>query len=211
VAPFTVGCIVSHSTVNSSELGKYLHENANDQTHDTTYCEDKETFSTVLRSLDSLIKDASTTPLLLDFHGNHVGSTDGNLSLLAMGLATHTYLVDARLLDAEIPRLAPYLQDRNLTKMVWDGRLGYAELWHRYKIRVENVLDLQLVYVQEKYDCLRRKCVLLSGKTGAMRERKLLSPAAVEDDSKCNRRGNVSNLSAPFVVISVMGRKTIVH
>jgi len=163
---------------------------------DSIYCKDEATFCTLLRNLDSLINDGPAHgggPLLLDFHGKHLGSTDGDLSLLVLGLPSKTYIVDAIVLDGEIPRLRTYLQDRRVRKFVWDGRSGYAELWHRYSIRLENVLDLQLVYLHEKYDASQRKCLLLHGKTVALREKQLLSPTAVESDLNRTCRDNCSN------------------
>jgi len=89
-------------------------------------------------------------------------------------------VVDAIALEGSIPKLATYLQSRTIQKVVWDGRLGYSELWHRYAIRLENVLDLQLVYLHEKFDVTLRKCIPLSGKLAALKEKGLLSPEAVE-------------------------------
>jgi len=122
--------------------------------------------------------------ILLDFQGTYLGNTDGDLSLLLLGLPTKSYVVDAIALEDRLPKLSPFLQSRKLRKVVWDGRLGYSELWHRYGIRLENVLDLQLVYLHEKYDLSQRKWVYLSGRTIAMREKNLLSPVAVESDLK---------------------------
>lgn len=108
------------------------------------------------------------------------------MSLLQIGLPNKTYIVDAIALDKSIPRLAPFLQNRNLCKIMWDGRLGYSELYHRYAIRLENVLDLQILYLRERYDFSQRKSIPLSGKLAAIREKNLLSPAVVESELKRN-------------------------
>lgn len=147
---------------------------------DTIYCNDENTFSELLRSLEAV----TVEPILLDFQGKTLGSTDGDLSLLQIGLPTKTYVVDAVALDGIIPKLAPYLQSRAIRKVVWDGRLGYSELWHRYGIRLENVLDLQLVYLHERYDFTERKCIPLSGKLSALKEKNLLSEDLVEIELK---------------------------
>ena len=131
-----------------------------------------EVWSPLSNDLDAMI--------FLEFQGKGLGSTDGNLSLLQIGLTSKTFIVDAIALDDNIPRLASFLQNRNIRKIVWDGRLGYSELWHRYAIRLENVLDLQLVYLHERYDVTQRKSIPLSGKLTAIKEKKLLSPAAIE-------------------------------
>jgi hypothetical protein len=118
--------------------------------------------------------------MFLEFQGKGLGSTDGDLSLLQIGLPSKTFVVDAITLDDNIPRLASFLQNRNIRKIVWDGRLGYSELWHRYAIRLENVLDLQLVYLHERFDVTQRKSVPLNGKLTAIKEKKLVSPVAIE-------------------------------
>jgi 3'-5' exonuclease len=147
------------------------------------YCDDDKTFSELVRNLES-IDDEPNPMILIDFHGKGLGSKDGNLSLLQIGLPSKTYVVDAITLTAEIPRLRPFLQDRNIRKIVWDGRLGYSELWHRYGIRLENVLDLQLVYLHEKYDVTLRNSIPLSGRMAAIKEKKLLSAVVVESELK---------------------------
>jgi len=94
-------------------------------------------------------------------------------------------------LSSNIPHLAPFLQSRKLRKVVWDGRLCYAELWHRFSIRLENVLDLQLVYLHGKYDFTQRKCFPLSGKVTAIKDQKLLPQAGVEIEQKRRRSHNI--------------------
>ena len=106
------------------------------------------------------------------------------MSILQIGVPTTTFVVDAIALNEQIPLLAPFLSDRNIQKIVWDGRLGYSELWHRYEIRLQNVLDLQLMYLHDRYDVSIQKCVPLSGKLTAIKEKKLLSPAVVEIELK---------------------------
>lgn len=147
---------------------------------DIVFCNDESTFSELLRSLEAV----TVEPVLLDFQGKSLGSTDGDLSLLQIGLPTKTYVIDAIALEGSIPKLAAYLQSRTIQKVVWDGRLGYSELWHRYAIRLENVLDLQLVYLHERFDVILRKCIPLSGKLSALREKSLLSPDSVEVELK---------------------------
>ena len=77
---------------------------------------------------------------------------------------------------------------------MWDGRLGYSELWHRYGIRLENVLDLQLVYLHERYDVTQRKCVPLNGKVTAIKEKKLLSLTAVENEQQSMNSFDLTNV-----------------
>ena len=122
--------------------------------------------------------------MLLAFQGKGVGNVGGTLSLLEIGLPSKTFIVDALAFHDDMGRLAPFLQSRNIRKVVWDGRLGYAELWHRYAIRLENVLDLQLVYLHDRYDLSVRKSVGLTGKMGAIRQKDLLPVEMSENDLK---------------------------
>jgi len=137
----------------------------------------------LLRSLES-VQMKPDAMILLDVHGKGVGSSGGDLSLLQLGLDSKTFMIDVVALHKDIPRLFPFLQSRSIRKVVWDGRLAYSELWHRYGICLENVLDLQLVYLHEKYDETQRKCIPLSGKTTAIKDKKLLSIAEVESEVK---------------------------
>lgn len=129
--------------------------------------------------MESLSSDPDPM-MFLEFQGKGLGSTDGDLSLLQIGLTSKTFIVDAIAFDDNIPSLASFLQNRNIRKIVWDGRLGYSELWHRYAIRLENVLDLQLVYLHERFDVTQRKSIPLNGKLTAIKEKKLISQVAIE-------------------------------
>ena len=122
--------------------------------------------------------------MLLDFYGKKLGCTGGDLSILQIGLPKKTVVVDVIAVEDDIPRLSPFLQNRSIQKIVWDGRLGYSELWHRYDIRLENVLDLQLVYLHDRYDGTQQKSIPLSGKVSAIREKKLLSSIFLENELK---------------------------
>jgi hypothetical protein len=155
----------------------------------------------LLQRLDILVEPI---PLLLDFQGKDLGNKDGQLSLLIFGLPDKTYIVDTVALSAEIPRLAPILQSRKLRKVVWDGRLGYSELWHGFGIRLENVLDLQLVYLHGKYDVTQRNGIPLSGKMTAIKDKKLLSPAGVEIEQKSTSQLTMLTKDA---VVSISSKK----
>ena len=131
------------------------------------------------------------------------------MSIIQIGLPAKTYIIDAIALDAQIPMLAPFLSDRNIRKIAWDARLGYSELRHRYKVRMQNVLDLQLVYLHERYDVSAQKCVPLSGKLTAIKEKKLLSPAAVEIELKSTPPIGVAHLRTIRTEQGQMERQTV--
>jgi len=147
------------------------------------YYDDEGELSEVISALQVMEK-AGDGNMLLAFHGKGVGNVGGNLSLLQIGLPSKTFIVDALAFHDDMGRLAPFLQSRNILKVVWDGRLGYAELWHRYGIRLENVLDLQLVYLHDRYDLSARKSVGLTGKLGAIRQKDLFPMETSESDLK---------------------------
>src|SRR5436190_13735599 len=137
--------------------------------------------------------------MLLEFHGKGIGSIGGDLSVLQIGLTTKAFIVDAIALNDDIPRLTSFLQNRNIRKIVWDGRLGYSELWHRYAIRLENVLDLQLVYLHERYDVTQRKSIPLNGKMTAIKEKKSFSPAALEKELNSMSCKSLANTRASIL------------
>jgi hypothetical protein len=155
-------------------------------------------FAELLEDLERLVTDPAAF-ILLDFQGKAIGSTNGDLSILQIGLPLKTYIVDAITTPEDINKLGLFLRDRKLRKVVWDGRLGYSELWHRYGIRLENVLDLQLVYLHERYDVTQRKCVPLNGKVTAIKEKKLLSLTAVENEQKRMNAFDLINIRTPRV------------
>jgi len=84
--------------------------------------------------------------------------------------------------------------------------LGYSELWHRYSIRLDNVLDLQLVYLHERFDTSQRKSFPLSGKITALKERNLISPAEVEVELDSI---SPSSSFVSFTFIDLIGRHDI--
>jgi|SRR5579859_137294 len=153
------------------------------QSPDSVYCTTEEALVELLRNLEELEHKADAF-VLVDFHGKDLGSGNGSLSLIQFGFPDKSFIVDAVTLQPELHRLSPFLQGRKLQKVVWDGRLGCAELWHSFKIRMENVLDLQLVYLHEKYDVTSRKGIPLSGRMTALREMKLLPLSAIDVEQK---------------------------
>lgn len=91
--------------------------------------------------------------VFLDCEGRNLGCADGALSLISIGSphAAEVYLFDV----LSLPRDALQLLFNSLlsltstarakTKVVWDGRMDYAELFFSYGCPIENVLDLQLI------------------------------------------------------------------
>ncbi|KAL5514914.1 hypothetical protein ACEPAG_2230 [Sanghuangporus baumii] len=154
--------------------------------------------------------------VFLDCEGRDLGCAPGALSLISIGSphAAEVYLFDVltlprdslQLLFNSIFSLAP--SARAKTKVVWDGRMDYVELFYSYSCPIENVLDLQLVDIisrdkrgetEHKRLCrfvrktfpmfevrklqLEEVCVL-NGMDGAMREHKI-DGVEMKNGKKC--------------------------
>jgi exonuclease 3'-5' domain-containing protein 1 len=97
---------------------------------------------------------ASSGYLIVDCEARELGMVGGALSLISIGTARAEQVF---LFDALSPALAPgsagasavlgLLERITKPKVVWDGRMDYVELLATYGIRMQNVLDLQLVEV----------------------------------------------------------------
>ncbi|KAH8112410.1 ribonuclease H-like domain-containing protein [Phellopilus nigrolimitatus] len=93
--------------------------------------------------------------LILDCEGRDLGCANGALALLSIGTphASHIYLFDVLALPHRSLQilfnavLSHTAAARGKTKVVWDGRMDYVELFYSYSCPIENVLDLQLVDV----------------------------------------------------------------
>ncbi|KAL5498053.1 hypothetical protein ACEPAH_2984 [Sanghuangporus vaninii] len=91
--------------------------------------------------------------VFLDCEGRDLGCAPGALSLISIGTphAAEVYLFDVltlprdslQLLFNSILSLTP--SARAKTKVVWDGRMDYVELFYGHSCPIENVLDLQLI------------------------------------------------------------------
>ncbi|KAJ3554005.1 hypothetical protein NM688_g3324 [Phlebia brevispora] len=90
--------------------------------------------------------------LILDCEGHDLGRAGGCVTLVCVGtpLAEHIFLFDVispHLSRYDIDALLNLFNDRNILKVVWDGRMDYLELWSTYGVSLENVLDLQVAEV----------------------------------------------------------------
>ena|SRR6266496_485409 len=85
--------------------------------------------------------------ILLDTESKDLGSPNGQLSLIQLGVGTTTYLVDIVKFPSAIRMLKSYLESPRLRKYVWDGRSDYSEVRHGHGITLNGVVDLQLVHI----------------------------------------------------------------
>ena len=105
---------------------------------------------TALRShIDQIIASfTSKKPFIfLDCEGRELGSRNGELALIQIGIGKAIYLVDVIAFSEAVPMLKKYLEDPDLLKYVWDGRSDYSELRHGHGITLQGLVDLQLVYI----------------------------------------------------------------
>ncbi|TFK84655.1 hypothetical protein K466DRAFT_526996 [Polyporus arcularius HHB13444] len=128
------------------------------QTSPYTLCDTYEAASLAAEELS-----ASST-LIVDCEGRDIGMPDGALSIIAIGDATASkiFLFDVlALTDPADPLLAPLrslLRRPDITKLMWDGRADFTEIAEAYGVRMEGVLDLQLVEVAQRWRRKRKGC-----------------------------------------------------
>ncbi|EJD01980.1 uncharacterized protein FOMMEDRAFT_157145 [Fomitiporia mediterranea MF3/22] len=111
-----------------------------------TICTTEESVSKAVEVL------ADAEYIILDCEGRDLGSASGALSLISLGTphASDIFLFDILLLPHHalqilfnaVLSLTPAARAK--TKVVWDGRMDYSELFFSYTCPIENVLDLQL-------------------------------------------------------------------
>lgn len=93
--------------------------------------------------------------LILDCEGNNLGRAGGCVTLICAGtpFAEHIFLFDllsTTITPRDIYSLLQILADRNVLKIVWDGRMDYLEIFTSYGIVLDGVLDLQVVEVASR-------------------------------------------------------------
>ncbi|KAI0717816.1 ribonuclease H-like domain-containing protein [Cerioporus squamosus] len=112
-----------------------------------------DTYESASQAADQL---SACSAVIVDCEGRDLGMPGGALSLIAIGDATASqiFLLDALTLsDATHPLLAPLLtilRRPDVTKLMWDGRADFTEIAEAYGVRMEGVLDLQLVEVVQR-------------------------------------------------------------
>ncbi|TCD69771.1 hypothetical protein EIP91_006307 [Steccherinum ochraceum] len=98
-------------------------------------------------------KLSRSSHLILDCEGQSIGSPEGILSLISVGTAgsKEIFVLDVlRLHDRTHPLLRPFLlllQNPTVLKIVWDGRMDFAEILATYGVPLRGLLDLQIAEV----------------------------------------------------------------
>lgn len=86
--------------------------------------------------------------IAVDCEGVNLGR-DGTLTLVTIGTRTNTFLFDVLKLGARVfdRGLREVLKDTKILKLLFDCRGDSDALWHLYKVRLTNVMDIQLMQV----------------------------------------------------------------
>ena len=99
---------------------------------------------------------AKRSNLVLDIEGKNPGMADGVLSILSLGdpSTLKVYLFDALALgDKHNSLLSPLfalLRDKQITKLVWDGRGKFVEIADTYGVLIDGIVDVQLAEVMAR-------------------------------------------------------------
>lgn len=93
--------------------------------------------------------------LILDCEGVNLGRAGGSVTLICVGtpFAKHIFLFDVLsplISNRDVYALLDVLSDRNVLKVVWDGRMDFLEIYSTFGISLEGVLDLQVAEVMSR-------------------------------------------------------------
>lgn len=104
---------------------------------------------------DAIDAIKSSSVLILDCEGENLGRQGSSLSIISLRTidseSSKTYLFDAISITNDTLRpLFDILQSHSVTKIVFDGRMDFSELYHGRGVDLRNVLDLQLIDVDSR-------------------------------------------------------------
>ncbi|KIP10779.1 hypothetical protein PHLGIDRAFT_41854, partial [Phlebiopsis gigantea 11061_1 CR5-6] len=99
----------------------------------------------------------SCSYIVCDCEGTNLGSQGGSLSLIILlGIPTdnqgpHVYLIDAITLGkSNMEPVFALLRSEQCTKIMYDARMDWSELFHHHNVKLARVLDLQLADIQSR-------------------------------------------------------------
>ncbi|GLB41423.1 putative 3'-5' exonuclease [Lyophyllum shimeji] len=110
-------------------------------------------------ALESALPTLRSSPALsFDCEGHNLGRLNGSLSLLTFRTmfpspdATNTtFIIDALTLPASsLLPIFSLLESDTVLKVVFDGRMDFSCLLHQHAVRLQHVLDLQLVDIASR-------------------------------------------------------------
>lgn len=100
-------------------------------------------------------KLSSAAYLAFDCEGQNLGEGKGRLSVISLAtlprIDPHVYLFDAiALTSKQLEPVFKLLQSRDHTKIMFDGRMDFSQLYHYHNTCLTTVLDLQLADVESR-------------------------------------------------------------
>lgn len=116
---------------------------------DYVWCDDERS----LRDATDVIERCSE--VVLDCEGQDLGQQGGSLSLINFRTIgpeiPNTYLIDVLSLTKDALRpVFDIIQSSSPTKVMFDGRMDYSELFHEYGTPICGALDLQLADIHSR-------------------------------------------------------------
>jgi len=113
---------------------------------DPTLCETDASLSDALETI------SNASHIFLDCEGTELGTRNGSLSTITVGVFTNAddikaFVIDAIVLKTSLQPLFAVLDAETPIKVMWDGRMDSSELYHRCGVTIRSVLDLQLADV----------------------------------------------------------------
>lgn len=116
---------------------------------DYILCADDQSLADAIRAL------SVSSYMALDCEGRDLGEKGGALSLISLRTLApepaHTYIIDVVSLGND--KLRPVFDiigSSSQTKIVFDGRMDFSELYHGHNVSIEGALDLQLADVHSR-------------------------------------------------------------
>lgn len=111
-----------------------------------TLCADEDSVAAAIPFL------SQASYIIVDCEGQSIGRGNGVLSLMCIGTpnAKNVFLFYTLALSRDEPAMAPLinlLESKEKTKIMWDGRQDFLEIFERYGVKLGSVLDLQLAEV----------------------------------------------------------------
>lgn len=86
----------------------------------------------------------------LSAHGRGLGYINGRLGLVQIGIKEDIYLLDVLTYAKCLDVLKEILENKEVEKIIWEGRWIGSEFWHGCQIDMNDVVDLQLADIYEK-------------------------------------------------------------
>jgi len=93
----------------------------------------------------------SASYVVLDCEGERPGESDGCVTLVGCRVAGQNFLIDVQeISDADLRPFYDVLESQNVTKVMFDGRADFSQLFNGRGVHLKGVLDLQVADVMSR-------------------------------------------------------------